>query len=230
MNPAKSNLAVNIEAMEVKSTPTQRLLTTGPQNAPIREDQVTTTRSDNNETQMIFAATTTRPVLVDSHVNDDDYVQISPNRIICPSRCGCSCYTRSSIQLPRLLQDFFGSLAVNYYPGSFPQVCNEPRCAKRTSRATVSYTFPLWLLNQVLFMAIRFECMLPSISPHMMRVCSPKEMGINFWHDNIDASAFEQRIAMKLSNGQLTICDVLPSGTSLLHVGASLGEAPLLAD
>ena len=74
MDPAKSNLAVNIEAMEVKSTPTQRLLTTGSQNAPIREDQVTTTRSDNNETQMIFAATTTRPVIVDSHVNDDDYV------------------------------------------------------------------------------------------------------------------------------------------------------------
>ena len=132
----------------------------------------------------------------------------------CPGACPCCCHRPSrDVQLvPTALRPWLGQLNVPpnllaAFSASFTP-CDHAECARdRQHIQTIKYTAPGWFV-QVETM-IRFQAF-----PIHFCIQTPRTVpSLTFlWHISFDD------FKVKLSTGELTLCDVQPNGFSVLHV------------
>ena len=141
---------------------------------------------------------------------------------VCPDVCPCRCHAPSrDVQLvPKALRSWLGQLNVPptllaAFSSSFIP-CNNHRCARgRQQIQKIKYTVPGWFVQ--VEATIRFETFPVHFCIQTPRVVPT--LNYLYWIDFDD-------FRIKLSNRDLTLCDVEPNGISVLHVSLRCFRRP----
>jgi hypothetical protein len=138
-----------------------------------------------------------------------------PKIIECYARCACNCHKRRIMNLTPLMRSVFGNLFIGYNGSPlWSQQCSEATCLRLSvSSATVTYSFPHWLLHRAVVFAFHNSAT-PALSLKFPRIL-PGDADIFYFirSGNVDS------VRSLFTKGLASPCDISNiDGITTLHI------------
>lgn len=142
------------------------------------------------------------------------------------SHCTCICHRQAQWRSPSSSNMVLGILFVRYTPWQLALIAHACNCSAyqqaKTSAVTITYTFPVWLLQRTLTMKAQSRG--PELLLRVRRV-RPKDAAIFLALEHNDVGAVKRLLAA----GNASMHDVNEDGQSLLHVRLRLNILEVLS-